>query len=174
MVVFSLLFALAFSKEMGFTQEDRERLIRLETTLKTFMEQVDNRFEQVDKRISELREDMNNRFGQVDRRISELREDINDRFEQIDRRFEQINNELDRLVTIIVGVFGGQIALVGAVIAFAWWDRRTVIREAKKQTLEELERDIKPERLRKVLNVLRDKAKTDRELREFLEKEGLL
>lgn len=27
---------------------------------------------------------------------------------------------------------------MGAVIAFAWWDRRTVIREAKGQTDEEL------------------------------------
>ena len=34
-----------------FTQEDRERLIRLEATLQTFMKQVDKRFEQIDRRI---------------------------------------------------------------------------------------------------------------------------
>ena len=90
-----LLFAgLSLSKEVGFTQEDRERLIRLEAMLKVFMEQTD-------------------------KRITELREDMNKRFELVDKRFEQVNKELDRLVSIMVGVFAGQIALVGAVIGFA-------------------------------------------------------
>ncbi len=143
LIIGLLLFAnLSFSKEVGFTQEDRERLIRLEATLKVSMEQTDKRFK-------ELREDMN-------------------------KRFEQVNRELDRLVSIMVGVFAGQIALVGAVIGFAWWDRRTIIREAKRQTIEELERETKPEKLRRLLNVLRERAKTDEELRELLKKEGLL
>ncbi len=82
----ALIFLLAsagLSKSAGFTQEDRERLIRLEATLKTFMEQVDKRFEQMDKRISELRGDMNKRLERVDR-------------------------ELDRLVTIMTAIFSGQ------------------------------------------------------------------
>ncbi len=137
-----LAFSAGFPKETGFTQQDRERLIRLETTLKVFMEQTD-------KRLKELREDMN-------------------------RRFEQVNREIDRLVQIMIAVFAGQVGLVGAVIAFAWWDRRTIIREAKRQTLDELERETKPEKLRRLLNVLREKAKTDAELREILKKEGLL
>ena len=144
-----LFLGFTFSGEGGFTQEDRERLIRLEATLETFMKQVDKRFEQVDKRFEELREDMN-------------------------KRFEQVKKELDRMVDIMVAIFAGQFALVGAVIAFAWWDRRTIIREAKRQTLEELERETKPEKLRRLLNVLRERAKTDEELRELLKREGLL
>ena len=147
--IFFILLSIGFPKEVGFTQEDRERLIRLETTLKVFMEQVDKRFEQIDKRISELREDMN-------------------------KRFEQVENELNRLVQIMIGIFAGQFGLVAAVIAFAWWDRRTIIREAKRQTIEELERETKPEKLRKLLNALREKAKTDKELEEILKREGLL
>ena len=46
-----LLVGVGFAQGVGFTQEDRERLIRLEATLKTFMEQVDRRFEQIDKRF---------------------------------------------------------------------------------------------------------------------------
>jgi len=38
--------------ESGFSQEDRDRLIRMEASLKVFMQQVDKRFE-------ELRENMN-------------------------------------------------------------------------------------------------------------------
>ncbi|GAB6066388.1 hypothetical protein JCM9492_14810 [Aquifex pyrophilus] len=127
------------------------------------MEQVDRRFEQIDKRISELREDMNKRFEQVDKR-----------FEQIDKRFEQINNELNRLVNIMVGIFAGQIALVVAVIGFAWWDRRTIIRKAKEETFEDMEKELKPEKFKKLINVLREKAKTDKELEALLRKYGLL
>ena len=48
----------AATTSQGFTQEDRERLIRLETTLKVFMEQTNKRFE-------ELRVDMNKRYEQM-------------------------------------------------------------------------------------------------------------
>ena len=58
----------------GFTQADRERLIRLEATLETFMKATDQRFQ-------DLRQDMNKRFEQVDKR-----------FEQVDKRFEQMMN----------------------------------------------------------------------------------
>ncbi len=109
LIVILLTVGLGLSKETGFTQQDRERLIKLETTLRVFMEQVDKRFEQVDKR-----------------------------FEQVDKRFEQVNGELNRLVNIMVGIFAGQIALVVAVIGFAWWDRRTIVGKAREDTIDYL------------------------------------
>ena len=129
---------------LGFTQEDRERIIRLETTLTLFMEateqrfeQVNQRFEQVDLRFIELREDMNKRFEQVDKRFVELREDMNKRFEQVDKRFEQMMNTLQ----LIAGIFT---ALTLGVIGFAYWDRRTIIRKAKQETLETLAGEAAP------------------------------
>ena len=89
----------------GFTQGDRERLIRLEATLKVFMDQTDKRFEQVDKR-----------FEQVDKRINEFREDMN-------KRFAQMMNFLWMLVTIFT-------TLTGVVIGFAYWDRKTIVKKA--------------------------------------------
>ncbi len=127
------------------------------------MEQVDKRFKQLDKRFEELREDMNERFRQIDKR-----------FDQIDKRSEQINRELDRLVNIMVGVFAGQVALVVAVIGFAWWDRKTIIRKAKEETFEDMEREIKPEKFRQILNALRERANTDKELAKILKQYGLL
>ena len=59
LIIFLVLTALSFSKEAGFTQEDRERLIKLETTLKVFMQQVDKRFEQIDKRFEQVNERFN-------------------------------------------------------------------------------------------------------------------
>ena len=48
----------------GFTQSDRERLVRVEAIQTTFMQQMDKRFE-------ELRSDMNARFEQVDKRFGQ-------------------------------------------------------------------------------------------------------
>ncbi|MDM7202762.1 MAG: hypothetical protein P3W84_000845 [Thermodesulfobacteriaceae bacterium] len=42
------------SKEIPFTQEDRDRLIRLETKLEEMEKRIDQRFEQFDKRFSDL------------------------------------------------------------------------------------------------------------------------
>ena len=88
-----------FAKNTGFTEQDRERLVRLEATLRVFMQQVDKRF-------AELREDMNKRFEQVDKR-----------FEQVNKRFEEVINFLWMLVAIFT-------TLTAVVIGFAYWDRR--------------------------------------------------
>ena len=119
---------------LGFTQEDRERIIRLETTLTLFMEATDQRFielrEDMNNRFIELREDMNKRFEQVDKRFVELREDMNN-------RFEQMMNTLQ----LIAGIFT---VLTLGVIGFAYWDRRTIIRKAKEVTLETLAGEAAP------------------------------
>lgn len=46
-----LIFAATAAFAKDFTQEDRERLIRLETTLREFKDSVDKRFEQIDRRL---------------------------------------------------------------------------------------------------------------------------
>ena len=97
LILFVLVgFQVGFAKGVGFTQEDRERLIRLEATLQTFMEQTNKRFE-------------------------ELREDMNKRFEEVDRRFEQMMKFMELMLLVFT-------SLVVAVIGFAYWDRRTIIR----------------------------------------------
>jgi len=110
------------------------------------------------------------RFKQIDKRF----EQIDKRFEAIDKRFEDMNRRFDQLYTflwIITGIFT---AVMVGTLGFAYWDRRTIIAEAKRQTLEELERDVKPEKLRKLLNVAREYAKENEKFREILKKEGLL
>ncbi len=122
---------------LGFTQEDRERIIRLETTLTLFMEATDQRFEQVDQRFIELREDMNIRF-------IELREDMNKRFEQADKRFEDMNNRFEQMMNTLQLIAGIFTVLTLGVIGFAYWDRRTIIRKAKQETLETLAGEAAP------------------------------
>ena len=117
-----------FAQEPGFTQEDRERLVRLEATLTVFMEQVDKRFEQVDK------------------------------------RFDQMMNFLWILVAIFT-------ALTGVVIGFAYWDRRTIIRKARDEAIEIIEKE---GRLRDLIMALRELAKEDKRVASVLRSFGLL
>ena len=141
----------AFAQGVGFTQEDRERLIRLEATLKTFMEQVDKRF-------SDLRSDMNKRFEQVDKRFEQMDRRISDLRIDMNRRFEQMTDFL----WIIVGIFT---ALTAVVIGFAYWDRRTIIRKARDEAIERIERE---GRLVDLIGALRELAKEDKKLAEIL------
>ncbi len=123
----------AWAQGVGFTQEDRDRLIRLEATLQVFMQQVEKRFEQVDKRFEELREDMN-------------------------RRFEQLTSFL----WMLVGIFT---TLTAVVIGFAYWDRRTIIRRARDEAVEAIEKE---GRVQDLVHALRRLAGEDPKLAEIL------
>jgi hypothetical protein len=155
-LVFGAILGIVFvgcvgvSSGQGFEQEDRERLIRLEATLQVFMQQTDKRF-------AELREDMNKRF-------EEMRQDTNKRFEQIDKRIDQ----LITFLWILAGIFT---ALVVAVIAFAYWDRRTIIRRAKEEALKEME---EAGRWKTILEALRQVAIKDSNVAEALKRFNLL
>jgi hypothetical protein len=58
----------------------------------------------------------------TNRRFTEQREDINQRFEQ---------GALQMIATVFTAFF---LAMLG----YAWWDRRTIVRKAKEDTLEAL------------------------------------
>ncbi len=146
LLLFLLLFPTKSFSVQKFTQEDRERLVRLEAILKVFMKQVDKRFEQIDKR-----------FEQVDKRISELRMDMNKRFDQMMSFF-----------WILSGIFT---TLTVTVIGFAYWDRRTIIRRAKEEAIEEIEKE---GRLRDLIRALKKLSEEDRRLAEVLKEFRIL
>jgi hypothetical protein len=144
-----VLFACtSMSNAQTFTQEDRARLIRTETKLEELEKRMVEGFEQVDKR-----------FEQVDKR-----------FEQIDKRFEDNFTYMGYLITL----FGGMFA---AIVAFALWDRRTMIRPFERKVTE-IENEIlklkKDKNSGKMLAALRDLAKTDLKLAEILKSHNLL
>ncbi|OAG28139.1 coiled-coil domain-containing protein [Thermodesulfatator autotrophicus] len=181
LIFWFLLASLAWAGD-GFTQEDRERLIRLETTLKVFMEQTNKRFEDLRADMNAHFEQIDKRFEQTDKRFEELRKDMNARFEQIDKRFEQIDKRIEELrqdmnarfeqmmtfLWILTGIFT---TLVAVVIGFAYWDRRTIIRKAREETIEHLEREGK---LKDLLDALRELAKKNPELAKVLRDYKLL
>ena len=90
--------------------------------------------------------------------------EIDKRFEQIDKRFEQMMDFLKILSAIFT-------TLVIAVIGFAYWDRRTIIKKAKEETIAEIEKE---GRLRDLIMALRELAKRHPELAELLKQFNLL
>ncbi|MEO0284121.1 MAG: hypothetical protein ABIN17_03495 [candidate division WOR-3 bacterium] len=114
-----LIFVLVFlnsrlfaQKEVPFTLEDRDRLIRIETSLKEFKEYTEKRFEQIDKR-----------------------------FEQIEKRFEQIERRFDQIIHIFIGIVAAFAGIVAVTIGFAIWDRRTALQPYLKINKEIKERE---------------------------------
>ena len=150
LIILSALFFLSLSSlstlaEDGFTQKDRELLIELRVK----MQEIDKRFEQIDKR-----------FDQVDKRF----EQIDKRFDQVDKRFGDMFN----FFYILAGIFT---SLVAIVIGFAYWDRRTMLREAKKEAIDFIEKE---GLLRRLLDALIELSKQDIKLAEALKRYNLL
>ena len=155
----------------GFTQSDRERLVRVEAIQTTFMQQVDKRLEQVDTRIEQVDkrfEQVDKRFEQVDKRFEELRSDMNARFEQVDKRFGQTADMFYALAAIFTTLFA-------AVFGFAWWDRRSVLITARNEVAASTQ-DIRGATLRseRLIEVLRSFSENVPNLKVLMRQANLL
>lgn len=144
-LVFLSLSSLSTLAEDGFTQKDRELLIELRVK----MQEIDKRFEQIDRRFDQV----DKRFEQVDRR-----------FDQVDRRFGDMFN----FFYILAGIFT---SLVAIIIGFAYWDRRTMLKEAKKEAIDFIEKE---GLLRRLLDALKELSRQDNKLAEALKNYNLL
>ncbi len=142
-----------FAKDIPYTLEDRDRLIRIEISLKEFKESVDRRFESIDKR-----------FEQIDKR-----------FEQVDKRSDGIERRLERLETVMMWGFGLLFTSMMGMVGFVLWDRRSVVTpvvRAMKEKEGEMEALIKREKA--VEEILREYAKGDERLAGLLKTKGLM
>lgn len=157
--LFIILFSFQGFEAFGqnsFTQEDRERMVRLETKMEEMQKQMDLRFEAVDRR-----------FEAVDRRF----EDINNRFEDVNNRFGDINSRLDQQFNLILGILAAFVTMFVTTISFAIWDRKQAMKPVLVQT-EKLSKDVQT--LNKLLEALQELGKKDTKLREVLKQFNLL
>jgi septal ring factor EnvC (AmiA/AmiB activator) len=148
----------------GFTQQDRDLLVELRVRL----EEMDKRFEDfqasIDKRLEESQASMDRRFEQVDKRFEQVHTQIADLRQDMNRRFEQMFH----FFYILAGIFT---SMVVAVIGFAYWDRRTIIREARREAIEFMEKEGV---LRRLLDAFRTLAEDDPRLATALKRFNLL
>ena len=114
-------------------REIAERLTRLETRL-------DEGLQGLRADIQQLRADMNQQNQQlradidkqnqqlradIDKQNQQLRADMGQLREDMNRQNQQLREDMFRLTVTLLGAFT---ALVAAIIGFALWDRRTMIR----------------------------------------------
>lgn len=150
-IVLFLVSQNVYAKEVPYTLEDRDRLIRIEISLKEFKEVVDKRFEQ------------------VDRQLQQMREDTNKRFEQVDKRSDGIERRLERLETVMMWGFGLLFTSMLGMVGFVLWDRRTAVAPVTR-VLKEVELDL-AELKRRGMDVERREIKIEDVLREYARKE---
>ena len=103
-----------------------ERILNVELELKYQRDLIEKVLHQMDKRFEELREDMNRRFEQVDKRFEqvdkrfeELREDMNRRFEQVDKRFEELREDMNKRFSQLFWFIGLFIPLSNSLLFLA-------------------------------------------------------
>ena len=110
------------------------------------------------------------RMIRTETKLEELEKRMIERFEQVDKRFE----ENFTYIGYIMALFGTMFA---ATLAFALWDRRTMIKPFETKVIE-IESEIiklkKEKNNGKILVALRDLAKTDIKLAEILKSHNLL
>lgn len=151
LIVFILASLTAFAqKEVPYTLEDRDRMIRLEAEQKALR-----------KEMNSLRDEMNS-----------LRSEMNARFEAIetkfDAKFESQQKQLNDLKELFYWGFGILITLFIFMLGYMIWDRRTALKPAldKASSAEEKNKSL--------INALREYARKNPDLAEILKSHGLL
>jgi len=152
-VLFSATADLVYAKEVPYTFEDKERLVRLETKVEEGFKAVNQRIDSLDKRIDAL----DKRIDSLDKRIDGL-----------DKRIDGLDKRIDGLQGLMYVLLGAIFAQTVGVVGFVLWDRRTALAPAIKKS-KELEE--KEELLEKAL---KEYAKQEPRLAEILKSMGLM
>ncbi len=152
-----------------------QSLARIEATLKTFMELTNKRFEdlqrEMDKRfamVDKRFEDMNRRFEDMNKRFEALQREMNARFASLQREMDKRFDQMFTFLWILTGIFT---TLTLGVIGFAYWDRRTIIRKAREETKDDIEKE---GRVRDLILAMRELAKKNKDVAHVLRNFNLM
>jgi hypothetical protein len=114
-IVFFLLIlpiiGIAETKEIPFTLDDRDRIIRTE------------------QKVGSVKTEMNARFTVVEKQF----ESVNQRFESVDKRFDAIDKRFDQLFNFLWAIIGIFTTMMVSIFGFAFWDRKLSLAPLKKQ-----------------------------------------
>jgi chaperonin cofactor prefoldin len=118
-LVFLLSYG-AYAKEVSFTQEDRDRLIRLDERLTGLEKSVNQRIAGLEKSVNQ--------------RIEGLEKTVNQRIEGLEKTVHQRIDDVRNLIYIVIS---GILGLIVVVI----WDRRSALAPAIRKSKELEERE---------------------------------
>ena len=99
---------------VSFTLGDRDRLMRNE------------------QKIDALRNEMNVRFESMQKNIDERFKSVNNQFHAVNVRIDDVKDLIVFVTTLLIFVLGAIMSLIGFVI----YDRRTILRPFRKEQLE--------------------------------------
>jgi len=144
--------AFAQSREVPFTLDDRDRLIRLE------------------ERVSSLEQTMNVKFESINQRFESLEKSMNIKFESQQQQINDLKWGFGIIITLIIALF-----------AYIVYDRRTTLYPLLERTEQlalkdrQIEQEIKElQELKKLKEVIKEYAQTDVKLTELLRRAAIL
>lgn len=118
-------FSLMMNAQNGFTQADRERLLRLEIQMSEGFKRIDARLDMMQKQIDENSKQIeNNRLeiGELHKEIAEVCKEMTE--------FRNANSIM--VITLFGMLFTGYIALFG----YIFWDRKTAVKNVENEQVE--------------------------------------
>ncbi len=145
-----VLQGFAQSREVSFTLDDRDRIMRTEEKLEALQLEMN-------VKIESLRNEMNAKFEAVESKMDA-------KFEAVDQRFESLEAKFD-LIYWILGII---VVIMLFNLGYIIWDRRTASYPVQDKT-----RNLE-EQVNKLMHVTREQAKKDPEFAEILKIAGLL
>lgn len=153
---------------------DREVVEKL-AKLESGQQALNQRFSDTNQRISDLRSEM--QAGQ-----ESLRSEMKAGQEAISKRLDDMNKRLGDINKTMLTLFGAIITLIVAIFAYIAWDRRTMLRPVAER-LDRFEKDValelglnssKGSKIDRLINALRELAKTDEKVATVLRSFSLL
>ncbi|MBF0517111.1 MAG: hypothetical protein HQK97_08335 [Nitrospirae bacterium] len=151
-VLIFLIFALfpmwAYAENSSFTQQDRDRLNR-----------VEDRVSRVEDRLTRVED----RLTRVEEGLKTTNQRIDDGFNALNHRMDDLNTRMNDLHGLMLVLISGMLTLVG----FILWDRRTTLAPVVRKSIELEERGVKMEK------VLKELALKDPTVAETLKHVGL-
>ncbi|RMD51660.1 MAG: hypothetical protein D6828_06890 [Nitrospirae bacterium] len=194
LIIMSILFTTltpSLAKEVAFTQEDRERIIKLEEGQKainqriddirtSLQQQIDDTKTSLQKQIDDTRTLLQQQIDdtktslqkQIDDTRTSLQSQIDDTKtllqKQIDDTRISLQKQIDDIKTFMLWGFGILFGGMGILIGFVIWDRRTALAPAIKKNKELEDREERIER------ALKELAEKDPKVADILKHVGLL
>jgi hypothetical protein len=105
----------AETKEIPFTLDDRDRIIRTEQKVEVLNTKID-------AKVDALRTEMSVRF-----------ETVNKQFTAVDQRFNGLDKRFDQLFSFLWAIIGIFTTMMVSIFGFAFWDRKLSLAPLKKQ-----------------------------------------
>ncbi len=152
-----VLQGFAQSREVPFTLDDRDRIMRTE-------EKLDALQGEVSIKIESLRNEMNAKFDAIEFGMDAKFDAVDQRFEAMEIKLDAMNSQFAPLYWAM-GIF---IAISLFTLGYIIWDRRTALYPVQDKTRDH------EERLRKIEYVTKEQAKKDPAFAELLKLAGLL